>query len=344
LANQTSSAQSSSSSGTWTLGAALHRWIIAAAFLAIGSIASAQELSLLAGPLDSAGEHSYSWDISYRTGLGRYAAWSLTWLNEGHIPYHHRDGQALQLWARLPLADDRLELSAGAGPYRFFDTVTSQNLPAYDNAHGWGAVLSLRLAYYFDSRWIGEMKLNRVKTNGGPDTSALLFGVGYQLDAPNGPGPREQPTPRTSDVTGNELTMMIGASILNSDRSESSPAASLEFRHGLGRYLDMSASLLHEDGEVQSRRDGIAAQLWVTNAFFDDRFTLSAGLGPYVALTVKDSSPLDSTGDGRVAGLVSVSASYRFDRKWVARLTWNRFATRYDRDADLIQAGIGVRF
>ena len=65
----------------------------------------------------------------------------------------------MQLWARLPLADNRLELSAGAGPYRYFDTVTSQYLPSYDNAHGWGAVLSLRLAYYFDNRWIGEMKL-----------------------------------------------------------------------------------------------------------------------------------------------------------------------------------------
>lgn len=307
-------------------------------------MASGQELSLLAGPLASSGERTYSWEGAYRQGLGPYAAWSFSWLNEGHLSYHHRDGQTLQLWARLPMAENRLELSAGAGPYRYFDTITAQYLPSYDNAHGWGGVLSLRLAYYFDNRWIAEMKLNRVMVSGGPDTTALLFGVGYQLDAPDRPGPRDGPIERTSNVTGNELTAMLGASILNSDRSQSSPAASLEYRHGLAPHLDVTASLIHEDGDIQARRDGAAAQLWATSAFFNDRFTLAAGIGPYVAITQKDRSPFDSTGDGRISGLVSVSASYRFGQRWLARLTWNRFATRYDRDGDLIQAGIGVQF
>jgi len=318
--------------------------VVSAACIASSAIACAQELSLLAGPLASAGEHSYSWQGTYRSGLGPYAAWSLSWLNEGHITDHHRDGQTLQAWARLPLMDNRLELSAGAGPYLYFDTFTGRADRSYANTHGWGLVVSLRAAYYFDNRWIAQMQLNRVNVNGGPNTTALLFGVGYQLDAPDQPGPRDRPLARSSSVTGNELTVMLGASIVNSDKSESSPAETLEFRHGLGRHVDVTASLLHEQGRMQSRRYGVAAQVWATSAFFGDRFALSAGVGPYVAVTQSDSFPAGRTGDGRVSGLVSISASYKFGDRWLARVTWNRFATRHDRDADVIQAGVGVRF
>jgi hypothetical protein len=90
------------------------------------SSANAQEFSLLAGPLVSDSANSISWEASYREGLGRYAAWSFSWVNEGHIPDHHRDGQTLQIWGRLPLLNDRLELSAGVGPYRYFDTTAAQ--------------------------------------------------------------------------------------------------------------------------------------------------------------------------------------------------------------------------
>jgi hypothetical protein len=60
----------------------------------------AQELSFLAGPLGGEHEDTYSWEAGFRQGLGRYAAWSFSWLNEGHIPDHHRDGPLLQAWAR----------------------------------------------------------------------------------------------------------------------------------------------------------------------------------------------------------------------------------------------------
>jgi hypothetical protein len=306
-------------------------------------VGRAQELSLLGGALRSGGESTYSWEGSYRSGLGTYAAWTFSWLNEGHLPTHHRDGQALQIWGRLPLLDRRWELSAGAGPYRYFDTVTGRADSAFVNAHGWGALLSLRAAYYFDSRWIAQIELNRVRANSSPDTTALLVGVGYQLEGSEQPGPRERPVVRDSNVTGNEFTLMLGASIQNSDKSDSSPAETLEYRHGLGRYVDVSASLMHEHGQIQARRDGIAAQIWATNAFFDDRFALSAGVGPYLAVT-QDHVLADHTRDGRVSALASVSASYKFGKRWLARVTWNRFATRYDHDADLIQAGLGVRF
>ncbi|BBP98501.1 hypothetical protein BSFA1_36300 [Burkholderia sp. SFA1] len=320
-------------------------WVIACAGLGFASTAlHAQELSLLAGALKSSSNNTYSWEGTYREGLGRYAAWSFSWLNEGHIPDHHRDGQAVQFWGRLPLWNNRLELSAGAGPYRWFDTKQAQLGGDYSNTHGWGGLFSLRAAYYFDNRWIAEVKLNRVQAYGGPDTTALLFGIGYQLDAPDGPGPRARPPSRTTNVTSNEVTVMLGTTILNSPDSESNLAESIEYRRGLWHYVDFTASYLHEGGHVQSRRDGVAAQLWATRAFFDDRLTLGVGIGPYLSITQNDDLPQNRTGDGRFSGLVSVSASYRFTDRWLARVTWNRMVTRYDRDADIIEAGVGMRF
>jgi len=318
--------------------------ITSAAFGVACGVAHAQELSILTGPLKSSSDSTYSWDASYREGLGRYAAWSFSWINEGHIPDHHRDGQALQFWGRLPLWAGRLELSAGAGPYRYFDTSQAQAGGDYSNTHGWGAVLTLRAAYYFDNRWIAEMKLNRVQAFGGPDTTALLFGIGYQLDASEGSGPRARPVPRTTNVTSNEVTVMIGTTILNSPDAESNLAESIEYRRGIWHYVDFTASYLHEGGHVQSRRDGIATQIWATRAFFHDGLALGVGAGPYLSITQNDDLPQNRSGDGRFSALVSVSASYRFTNRWLARVTWNRMVTRYDRDADIIEAGFGVRF
>ncbi len=295
---------------------------------------------MLAGPLGGENEHSYTWEAAFRHGFGRYAAWSFSWLNEGHIPNHHRDGPLLQAWARLPVLDDRLELAAGAGPYWFFDTVAAEAGQSYSNTHGWAAVVSVRAAYYFANRWVAQLKLNRVQADSGPGTTGILFGVGYQLDAPDRPGPRESAPTRSGSVSNDELTLMYGRSILNSQASETSTAGALEYRRGLARVVDVTATYLHEAGDLHARRDGIAAQLWLTGGYFGDRLTLAAGAGPYVAITQND----DQTGDGRMSGLFSVSASYRFTTRWLARVTWNRVATRYDRDVDLILAGVGVQF
>lgn len=301
-------------------------------------------MSVLTGPLVSDSARSYSWEGSYREGLGRYAAWSFSWVNEGHIPDHHRDGNALQLWGRLPLSNRRFELSAGAGPYRYFDTTAAREGNEYSNTHGWGALWSVRAAYYFDRRWIAQIQLNHIEAFGGRDTTALLIGAGYQLDASNGPGARDFAPSRASNVTGNEVTVMVGETVLNSYASETAVSESVEYRRGIARYVDVTASYLHEGGDFQPRRDGLAAQLWATRAFFNDRLTLSAGAGPYLAVTQNSDTSGSPTGDGRVSVLVSMSASYRFDQRWLARVTWNRVVTRYDRDTDVIEAGIGMRF
>ena len=111
-----------------------------------GAPADAQEFALFTGPLWGGGQRTYSWAFDYQEGLSPHTALGFTWYNEGHIPNHHRDGQAVQFWGRVPLANRRLVLSAGAGPYRYFDTVPAAEGRGYSNTHGWGVLMSGRAA------------------------------------------------------------------------------------------------------------------------------------------------------------------------------------------------------
>jgi hypothetical protein len=45
-----------------------------------------------------------------------------------------------------------------------------------------------------------------------------------------------------------------------------------------------------------------------------------------------------------VPGIITLTASYRFDPRWFARLSWNRVVTHYDRDTGVILLGGGYRF
>src|SRR5512143_614750 len=81
------------------------------------------------------GRGSYSWQLDYRQGLGEHAAYSVSYLNEGHLPVHHRDGEAVQLWTRTNLFGRRLSLAAGVGPYYFFDTAAAKAGGSFSNDH-----------------------------------------------------------------------------------------------------------------------------------------------------------------------------------------------------------------
>ncbi|KDB07989.1 hypothetical protein LIG30_2970 [Burkholderia sp. lig30] len=316
-----------------------------AALAALGAApASAQEFALFGGMLEGGGDHTYSWAIDYQEGLSEHTALGFTWYNEGHIPNHHRDGQAVQFWGRWPLEHRRFVLSAGAGPYRYFDTTAATNGSGYSNSHGWGVLMSVRAAYYTSSRWVTQLQLNRTQIFSGPNTTSLMFGVGYQLDAPDTPGPRDTPQPRTGKVTQNELTAMLGETILNSRSSPSALGGSLEYRRGLLRHVDWTATWMYEGSKQSIRRNGVASQLWLTRAFLDDKVTLAAGAGAYLTVNQRNFRDKPGPGDGGISGIVSISASYRLSDRWLTRVTWNRVVTRYDRDTDVIQAGIGYRF
>ena len=89
----------------------------------------AEEFSAFGGLIENAqsGYGSYQWQLDYRAGLGEHFAYSISYLNEGHLPDHHRDGYGAQVWARANALDRRLSLAAGVGPYFYFDTIPNPN-------------------------------------------------------------------------------------------------------------------------------------------------------------------------------------------------------------------------
>jgi hypothetical protein len=72
--------------------------------------------------------------------------------------------------------------------------------------------------------------------------------------------------------------------------------------------------------------------------------TLGVGVGVYYAIDENENSKDPGPGRGKFSGLVSISGTYRFVDHWDARLTWNRVVTRYNRDSDVILAGVGYRW
>jgi len=288
--------------------------------------------------------HSSSWQLEYLEGLGEHFAYSISYLNEGHVPGHHRDGHMAQLWARTNLLDRRLSLAAGIGPFRYFDTTAATAGASYENDHGWGGTMSLAATWYTDTRWLFQLRTNFIETDSSFDTFSALIGIGYQLEAPPVPGPLASSSPQRQLTTENELTAFLGQTIVNSFISEHSYAAGIEYRRGLWRYVDWTVGWLFEGDNRLKRRNGLTTQLWATRAVLDDRVTLGIGAGPYVNVDRYHDPLREEERTNSVSGIVTLTGSYRLMQRWLVRASWNRIVTSYNRDTDVILAGIGYRF
>jgi hypothetical protein len=308
--------------------------------------ASAQEIWFLGGRTDArhATDDTYGWGVEYAHTLGEHAYATLSWLNEGHIPGHHRDGQAAQIWGRINLFDRRLSLAAGVGPYRYFDTVAASQGATYEDDHGWGVVTSIAATWYTSSRVLLQLRANHIKAAGSFDSNAVLLGLGYQLEAPPTRGPLVSAAPLTRNTTANEVALFGGRSVLNSFSSEGATAWAAEYRRGLWHYVDWTLGWLHEGDNHTIRRDGVTTQVWLVRPFLSDKLALGVGAGPYIAVDRHEEAHSATENPARVAGLVTFSASYRFDSRMFARASWNRIVTQYSRDGDVILLGVGLRF
>ncbi len=304
-----------------------------------------QELYLLGGGIKDTGrnDYSYSWMLHYMQGLGEHAAYSISYVNEGHLPNNHRDGISAQLWGRTSVLDRKLSLEAGVGPYRYFDTQQAARGLSYSDTHGWGALFSLAGVWRPESRWLARLQANWVQTDHGINTYSLLFGVGYQLEPPSR-GPAKEGRLQSERATRNEITAFLGQTTVNSLDSPRSTARSLEYRRNLAPYLDWTAAWLNEGDNRLIRRNGLVSQLWAVRSFLEDRLNLGIGLGPYLAID-RYRDPQDGEGgEHALAAVVSLSASWRFSRSWAARLTWHRISTNYDRDTDVFLLGPSFLF
>jgi hypothetical protein len=326
----------------------LRIWKLSALFLfCAGLNLQAQELTFLGGllPKSNLDRSSFTWQVDYRQDLYRNFAGSIAYINEGHLPGHHRDGTAWEAWGRLPFNDDRLSVSLGVGAYYFFDT---QPLPGGDTAdvHGTAPIYSLSATGYLSNRWFYRLNFNRITPNHQINVNTMTVGAGIWLgqDKKPTPGKLGDAPDEYSYVTENELTVFGGQSVVNTFLSQKALAYAGEYRRGVMPHLDWTTSAIYEGDPKIIRRSGVATQLWFVNTFFNDRIAIGGGLGPYIYLDHHHPAGAGAKNPAAVAPLASLTFSTRLSAHWIVRAVFDRVTSSYNRDADIFLLGLGYRW
>jgi hypothetical protein len=278
------------------------------------------------------------WSTTYLQEIGQNAAFSFSYINEGHEVNHYRDGIAGQLWARAGVWNRNLVFGLGAGPYAFFDTHGGAS-GAFHDEHGVGALFSATATLYTFSPLLLQARINYLAARQSFDTLSGTIGIGYEL------GTDKTPT-GTSGGQGvgdlrNEITAYTGTTVLNTQKNEQSTSWALEYRRDLAKYLDWTATGLYEGRDRPVARYGVMSQVWLTHPFFRDHLTLGAGFGPYLAHDKYQQGSDDKT---KLDWAASFSASVRFLEHFALRASWSRIITQQDRDTDVFLVGLGYRF
>ncbi len=316
--------------------------------------ASAQEIAAAVGRLHAIGERdsTYSWQLQYLHHFSPTWSGSLTWLNEGHLPDHHRDGALLQAWRFHRMETNDLRLGIGLGVYRYFDTTDEGDAEGYRNRHGAQPLLSLRAQYPgLGGGWDAFVQLNRTISGSAPQTQAILIGASTRFGLPS-PSPCRTPDRQGSEEASlepsNGLTFFFGRTILNSFESEMSDALeafSVEYRRRLTRYVDATLTYCDEGGIDAARRDGVTLQVWVSKRS-PRGWLLGFGAGPYFSrlFPEKRSESPRSTVTIHTSLRYSMLVGRQLWSHWGGRLQWNRTLTSYHRDTDVLQIGIAYQW
>jgi hypothetical protein len=316
--------------------------IFALLFVMLACPAVAQELFINGGDTRDikTGTDALQWSVTYRQGLGEHAAFSFSYINEGHQPNHYRDGLAAQIWGRTNILNEQFSLALGVGPFAYADTKVTPVREVYENAHGFGIISSGTATWQGLSPLLLQVRLNYIVTQHSFDTLSATFGVGFLLDANPSQGSPPKPV-QEKPTTNNEITLFVGQAVLNSAKSETDNAMSVEYRRNILRYLDWTISYLNEGDTRPLGRSGIATQLWAVRTFFNDHLALGIGAGPYFARDKYSGQDGQRT---TVAGDLSFMAAYRFHPRFAIRAAFSRIITDYSRDTDVFMGGLVYRF
>lgn len=209
----------------------------------------AGELDLTAGDEESTPDtgRTYTWGVEYRQPFSEHLAASFTWLNEGHLVDYHRDGQAIQAWWRSRQDGPGLVFEAGVGPYHYDDTTDATNVDTpsgakitYENAHGWGALTSAAVDWYFKNGWFALLRLNDIEAAGKVRSSTLIAGVDYRFGDGSERNFHWSDSWLAVDPPRSEVDVMAGRAVLNSFRSEGAMAQAINLRTKLSRHFAAS--------------------------------------------------------------------------------------------------------
>ncbi|NVN92291.1 MAG: hypothetical protein HXX11_17040 [Desulfuromonadales bacterium] len=323
----------------------IRTFLILLALLIATSLVRAQEFYCLGGVMlnPSDGKNSYAWQLEYIEGFGENLALGVAYLNEGHVPDHHRDGNALHLWARTRLLDHRLSLAAGIGPYYYYDTIPSTSRIGYKNDHGFGAIFSSSATWHRDDHWLFQLRTNWVDNFDTLNSFSVLAGIGYDFGEPVAAPPEHRPPNLESEKTKNEIVISVGQTIVNSFKSQKSAAIAIEYRRRIYPYVDWTGAWIYEGDSRLTRRNGLASQLWAVRDFLNDRLSLGIGAGAYFPIDERVHQ-VQSRRSGPICGIITLTSSYTIMSPWDVRVSWNRVITTYNNDTDVILGGVGFHF
>jgi hypothetical protein len=305
-----------------------------------------QELSVLYGGAQTTSfkQSSYSYQVDYRQDFTQNFATSLGVLNEGHISTHKRDGYAWEAWLTLPMMDEHLAFSVGAGPYYYFDTQRRGATGSVD-IHGTAPIYSFTATYYTGTRWFARFVYNQVAPTQDIHVNTASIGLGYWLGRGDRPKKGNYGDPAGAEfVTQNEFTVFGGKSVENTFSDSRTYAAALEYRHGLLPHVDGTLSYIYEGAPRLIRRNGAALQVWPVNAFDNGHFTVGMGFGLYASIDQKNIRQVKGYHAPAISPLVSPTFSVRLDDHWVIRGVFNRVVSYNGPDSDVFLLGLGFRW
>jgi len=308
----------------------------------LGPRAQAEELAAYKGATDT-DDHtsgSYSWQLEYRQLLTPFFNASFTYLNEGHLPGHHRDGVSVQAWAVTPRWHNRVDFALGIGPYFYSDTQAEDSTTGFRDYHSVGEILTGSLTYRWENGWFARLNLSEIHTPGDASTHTLVLGAGYALDR-LAESLSASIDHGVTPFSGSELGWFMGQTIDNSLSSPRSGNLGIEFRQGVASDFELSAAWLNE-ADASGQRDGVIGEAWVVDPLANGAVTLGVGAGAYISITQREA--LNGRTAAPVEGVVSMTASWRFAKPLVARITWTRDVTADDLDRDIITIGLSWRW
>ena len=303
--------------------------------------AAAQELSAIVGAQHTPAlrEDSYAYLFEYRHNFNDAFFATYTWLNEGHVTNHHRDGLSGQLWVRWVSPGRLFTLAAGAGPYRYYDTTYVDALGRVTDAHDWGGMYSVSADWYYRNPWILQLRYNYVHTTTSISTHSLLLGLGYQFESAHAQGPVPADGYHFSTPERSEVTAMLGNSVVNNFHSPHGVAYALEYRYKLTPYIDLAATALDEGDAHVVKRRGLAGEGYIRREFLEHRMDVGLGGGFYLA---RDQDEIGQR--NKLLGIITMTMSYCFTEHWRTRAYWFRTVTVNGRDTDVALLGLGYMF
>lgn len=286
-------------------------------------------LHVLGGGTWANHQSTFALEVSFEKVLTDFFSLEGVYDNEGHLKDHHRDSLAIQLFAQRRVLNDRVRLRVGLGPQLYFDTKVANTAEGNTDAHGIGLLASVAAELELVHGVFAEGRVNGSVDQADFASGQVLLGLGYHL------GPPDQPDANT-EQRHNLFFALGGQSIRNSFASERGTAVMVGVeREDILACVGASGSYLRL-GSLNGRQ-GVALQLSAQQRFFDNRFIVGAGVGPYLYVD----SANNNHSDIQVAGLVGARIGYAVIANVEVLVSLIReFGNQ---DYDVVLAGLGAK-